>query len=83
MPVTLFVSRSAPLSAPLSRTEDAEVIPSPCFGCGAEVEGWRYVRVDDRMILTHDGNTLCPRYLAFDCKTGEPRTSVAAKPVAA
>ncbi|MEU6845942.1 hypothetical protein ABZ930_29105 [Streptomyces sp. NPDC046716] len=79
-----FIPASAPepLTAPLSRTDDAEVIPSPCFACGAEVDGWRYVRVDDCLVLTHDGNTLCPKYLAFDWANGEPRT-LAVKAVAA
>ncbi|MER5485028.1 hypothetical protein ABT024_17620 [Streptomyces sp. NPDC002812] len=72
MPVKLVVSRPAPLSAPLSRRDNAEVIPSPCIGCGADIEGWHYVRADDCLILTHDGNTLCPRYLAFDWATGAP-----------
>jgi hypothetical protein len=40
MPATLYVTHPAPLTAPLSRTEDAQVVPSPCQACSGV--GHRY-----------------------------------------
>ncbi|MFJ3962031.1 hypothetical protein [Streptomyces sp. NPDC090036] len=77
MPVTLFVSRPAPLSAPLSRTDDAVVIPSACQACRASC-GSDWVFVDGVGVLTHRTGELCSVAVPFDLETGQPLASAGA-----
>ncbi|MFZ3558804.1 MULTISPECIES: hypothetical protein [unclassified Streptomyces] len=85
MPATLTVSHSLslvpsvvpvskPLGAPLSRTDDAVVIPAPCMACGApaDVDGWRWENVGGRGLLIHGDDTVCPVAQPFDWATGAP-----------
>ncbi|MFE2925448.1 hypothetical protein [Streptomyces goshikiensis] len=69
MPVQLLV----PLHAPLSRTDDAVLIPSPCMACGAEVLHWGWVNLDGVGVLLHDAaqdSVPCPVAAPFDWATG-------------
>ncbi|MFE0271599.1 hypothetical protein E3E14_10075 [Streptomyces sp. ICN441] len=74
MPATLVVSHPAPLSAPLSRTEVAEGVPSPCMSCGASVSGWGWMKVDGLGVLVHDteDRERCPVAVPFVWETGKP-----------
>ncbi|MFI2353012.1 hypothetical protein ACH492_39855 [Streptomyces sp. NPDC019443] len=73
MPATLYVSHPAPLSAPLSRIEDAQVVPSPCQACGTAA-GSDWIKVDGIGVLVHNerGRELCPVAVPFDWETGKP-----------
>ncbi|NUK62047.1 hypothetical protein [Streptomyces lunaelactis] len=73
MPATLFVSHPAPLSAPLSRTEDARVVPSTCQACGI-AGGTDWINVDGIGVLVHNarGRQRCPLAVPFDWETGKP-----------
>ena len=73
MPATLVVSHPAPLSAPLSRRDDAVVIPSPCQACGVP-GGAHWVKVDGAGVLVHNahGRECCPVAVPFDWETGQP-----------
>ncbi|MFD5932064.1 hypothetical protein [Streptomyces sp. NPDC060333] len=74
MPATLFVSRPAPLSAPLSRTEDAELIPSSCQACRASC-GSDWVFADGAGFLVHRTGERCPVAVPFSQETGQPLTT--------
>ncbi|WP_328536451.1 hypothetical protein [Streptomyces sp. NBC_00344] len=70
---------SVPLSAPLSRSDDAEVIPSPCMTCGAEVEGWGWINYHGRGVLVHEVDeetTPCPVSRPIDWATGNVLPSI-------
>ncbi|OII60288.1 hypothetical protein BJP39_11035 [Streptomyces sp. CC77] len=72
-----------PLPVPPSRTEDAELVPSPCMGCRQHVNGWCWVQVDGVGVLSHDtadGPRACPSGARFDWATGT--TLPASTPVA-
>ncbi|WP_156721343.1 hypothetical protein [Streptomyces apocyni] len=84
MPATLNASHSlvgvSPavtsgcLSAPLSRTDDAEVISSSCMACGREIGGWGWVnRVGTGVLMHHttEGSVPCPTAAPFDWVTGD------------
>ncbi|MGX1548928.1 hypothetical protein [Streptomyces adustus] len=66
-----------PATAPVSRRDDATVIPSPCMGCGADVDHWRWANLDGTGVLVHDtshGAERCPSRQSFDWATGAPRS---------
>ncbi|MFE7772870.1 hypothetical protein ACFU5O_03025 [Streptomyces sp. NPDC057445] len=74
MPVTLYVSHPAPLSAPISRTDDGVVyLPSPCQACGV-APSWGWTKVDGLGVLVHDTDDRerCPVAVPFDWETGKP-----------
>ncbi|MGX1502926.1 UNVERIFIED_CONTAM: hypothetical protein RKD43_001551 [Streptomyces graminofaciens] len=75
MPATLVVSHPAPLTAPLSRTEDAQLVPSPCQACSA-FGGADWVKRDDVGVLVHRSGGDCPVAVSFDWATGKPLASV-------
>ncbi|MCF2538957.1 hypothetical protein K6168_25305 [Streptomyces sp. FB2] len=75
MPVTLADAHPAPLSAPLSRRDDAVVLPSPCWACGA-FGGLDWIDVDGIGVLVH-GQERCPVAVPFVWETGQPVTSLA------
>jgi hypothetical protein len=66
-----------PLSAPLSRTEDVEVLPRPCQACGSALSaGWG--KVDGAGVLMHRTalrDEACPVAVPFDWETGMPLPS--------
>ncbi|RII11986.1 hypothetical protein DSC45_27195 [Streptomyces sp. YIM 130001] len=69
MPAT----RSDRLSAPLSRTEDAVAVSSPCMACGAVVSGWAWINTAGVGVLMHRtfwGSEACPSAASFDWATG-------------
>ncbi|MFH9824412.1 hypothetical protein [Streptomyces bobili] len=69
-----------PATAPNSRRDEATVIPSPCMGCGADVDHWRWANLDGTGVLVHDtshGAERCPSGRSFDWATGAPRPLVA------
>jgi hypothetical protein len=72
--VAALASELPPLSAPLSRTEDAEVLPRPCQACGSALSaGW--VKVDGAGVLMHRAALRaepCPVAMPFDWETGMP-----------
>ncbi|MDF6042460.1 hypothetical protein LRD69_09865 [Streptomyces sp. JH14] len=72
MPVTLVVLHPAPLTAPLSGTEDAQVVPSPCQACGV-AGGADWIKVDGIGVLVHNarGRERCPVAAPFDWETGK------------
>ncbi len=77
MPSPLTASRTVP-TAPLSRTDDATVIPSPCMACGAVVSGWAWINSAGTGVLIHYtlwGSEFCPSGECFDWMTGEPMTA--------
>ncbi|MBW5481174.1 hypothetical protein [Streptomyces bambusae] len=76
MPVKLVVSRPRPLSAPLSRKDDAEIIPSSCQACGAAC-GADWAKRDGVGVLVHRTGEPCPVAVPFVWETGAPVTSVA------
>ncbi|MFE7388375.1 hypothetical protein [Streptomyces sp. NPDC057582] len=78
MPATLVVLHPAPLTAPLSRTEDAQVVPSPCQACGV-AGGAHWIKVDGTGVLVHNarGRELCPVAVPFNWETGKPLTAPA------
>ncbi len=51
-----------------------------CPKCQNRVPGWRWVRVDGLRVLTHDGNTICPKDPTFGALTG-PEPSFVPVPV--
>ncbi|NEC28847.1 hypothetical protein G3I20_20260 [Streptomyces sp. SID8111] len=62
-----------PATAPVSRRDDVTVIPSPCMGCGADVDHWRWANHDGTGVLVHDtahGAERCPSGQSFDWATG-------------
>lgn len=73
-----------PARAPLSRTEDAEILAAPCQACGAHVLHFGWVNLDGVGVLFHDtadGSEPCPVSTAFNWETGErlaPASSVVA-----
>ncbi|WP_406363205.1 hypothetical protein [Streptomyces sp. NBC_01579] len=73
MPATLVVLHPALLAAPLSRTEDAQVVPSPCQACGV-AGGADWIQVDGTGVLVHNarGRERCPVAVCFDWETGKP-----------
>jgi hypothetical protein len=71
MPATLYVTHPAPLSAPLSRTEDAQVVPSPCQACSA-FGGADWAQRDGVGVLVHRSGERCPVAVPFDWETGKP-----------
>ncbi|MET7858444.1 hypothetical protein ABZS81_14730 [Streptomyces sp. NPDC005318] len=84
MPATLVVLHPAPLTAPLSRTEDAQVVPSPCQACGvAGGTGW--MNMDGIGVLVHNarGRERCPAAAPFDWETGKPLPALVPEAVAA
>ncbi|MER7662103.1 hypothetical protein [Streptomyces sp. NPDC096193] len=73
MPATLYVTHHpALLSAPLSRTEDAHVVPSPCHACGI-AGGADWLKVNGVGVLVHNARGLerCPVATPFDWETGK------------
>lgn len=71
MPVALLNSPPVPLSAPLSRTEDAVIVPSSCQACSAPCgAGW--VKRDGAGVLVHRSGEDCPVAVPFDWNTGAP-----------
>lgn len=75
MPATLYVTHPAPLTAPLSRTEDAQIVPSPCQACSA-FGGADWVKRDGVGVLVHRSGGDCPVAVPFDWETGESLASV-------
>ncbi|MFC8256724.1 hypothetical protein ACFUNF_03440 [Streptomyces sp. NPDC057291] len=74
MPATLVVLHPAPLTAPLSRTEDGVIYEaSPCQACGV-AGGADWIKVDGTGVLVHNarGRELCPVAVCFDWETGKP-----------
>lgn len=73
MPATLVVLHPAPLTAPLSRTENARYAPSPCQACGV-AGGADWIKVDGIGVLVHNarGRERCPVAVCFDWETGKP-----------
>ncbi|MGA5370088.1 hypothetical protein ACPCSD_03220 [Streptomyces griseoincarnatus] len=68
-----------PATAPVSRRDDATVIPSPCMGCGADVDHWRWANLDGTGVLVHDtphGAEHCPSGRSFDWATGAAHAPV-------
>lgn len=78
MPVMPVGSHLPPLTAPQSRRDDAEVIPSPCQAC--EVPGGSdWVKVDGVGVLVHNarGRERCTVAVPFNWDTGKPLPSLA------
>ncbi|MEV1052556.1 hypothetical protein [Streptomyces sp. NPDC049887] len=74
MPVTLYVSQPAPLSAPLSRTDEGVVYqPVLCQACGS-APSWGWMKVDGLGVLVHDteDRERCPVAVPFVWETGKP-----------
>lgn len=74
MPATLVVLHPAPLTAPLSRTEDGVIYEaSPCQACGV-AGGADWIKVDGTGVLVHNarGRERCPVAVCFDWETGKP-----------
>ncbi|WP_159038973.1 MULTISPECIES: hypothetical protein [unclassified Streptomyces] len=72
--MTLADAHPAPLSAPLSRHDDAVVLPSPCWACGT-LRGLDWINVDGIGVLVH-GQERCPVAMPFIWETGQPVTSL-------
>lgn len=70
MPLSRRVPHSAPLTAPLSRTEDAQVVPSPCQACSA-FGGADWVKRDGVGVLVHSSGARCPVAVPFVWETGQ------------
>ncbi len=94
MPATLTTSHAlalavpvhaAPLSAPLSRTDDGvRYLPSPCQACGGvPMAGWS--KVDGVGFLMHDTDEgeRCPVAVPFDWETGKPLPALVLGEIAA
>ncbi len=65
---------TAPLSSPLSRRDDATVVPAPCQSCGVRVLHFGWVNLDGVGVLYHDdvdGSEPCPAAVPFDWATGK------------
>ncbi|MGC5003662.1 hypothetical protein [Streptomyces sp. DT203] len=74
MPATLVVLHPAPLTAPLSRTEDGVIHEaSPCQACGV-AGGADWIKVDGTGVLVHNARDRerCPVAVCFDWETGKP-----------
>ncbi|MGW3692145.1 hypothetical protein [Streptomyces sp. NPDC005125] len=84
MPVSRPALHSALLTAPLSRTEDAQVAPSPCQACGV-AGGTDWINMDGIGVLIHNarGRERCPVALPFDWQTGKPLPALVLGAVAA
>ncbi len=70
---------SQPSRAPLSRADDATVVPAPCQACGADVLHFGWVNMDGIGVLLHDGvddSARCPVAVPFDWETGTPLSTV-------
>ena len=52
--------------------------PHTCPGCSGRFPTWSYVLVNGLKVLTHDGNTICPRDPHFGGLTGPAPLEVAA-----
>ncbi|MEU9015857.1 hypothetical protein AB0D12_40670 [Streptomyces sp. NPDC048479] len=88
MPATLTTSHTLalvspvvakPLTAPLSRTDDAVVVSSPCMTCGVAVDGWGWVNFGGRGVLMHDvdeESVPCPIARPIDWATGHELPSI-------
>ncbi|MFD5065253.1 MULTISPECIES: hypothetical protein [unclassified Streptomyces] len=79
MPATLVVLHPAPLTAPLSRTEDGVIYEaSPCQACGV-AGGADWIKVDGIGVLVHKarGRELCSVAVCFDWETGKPLPALA------
>lgn len=78
MPVTRRAPHSALLAAPLSRRDDAVVVPSPCQACGVP-GGADWAKVDGVGVLVHNarGRECCPLAVSFDWETGKPLAALA------
>ncbi|MFI9309057.1 hypothetical protein [Streptomyces triculaminicus] len=75
LPSVLPAPVSVPLPAPLSRTDDAQLVSSSCMKCGADVLGWGWVNFDGVGVLLHDtvdDSVPCPVADLFDWETGAP-----------
>lgn len=78
MPATRLLPHPAPLSAPLSRRDDAVVVPSPCWMCGVP-GGADWLNLDGIGVLVHNarGGERCPVAVPFDWDTGKPLAALA------
>ncbi|THA98979.1 hypothetical protein E6R61_04920 [Streptomyces sp. LRa12] len=70
MPAMLPATHKDRLSAPLSRRDDAVVVLSPCWACGAS-GGLDWINVDGIGVLVH-GRERCPVAVPFVWETGQP-----------
>lgn len=70
MPVMPVGSHPTRLAAPLSRRDDAVVVPSPCWACGAS-GGLDWINVKGIGVLVH-GRERCPVAVPFVWETGQP-----------
>lgn len=77
MPATLVVLHPAPLTAPLSRTEDGVIYEaSPCQACGV-AGGTDWIKVDGLGVLVHSSGARCPVAVPFVWETGQPLPALA------
>lgn len=78
MPATRCAPHLSPLAAPLSRRDDAVVVPSPCQACGVP-GGADWVKLDGAGVLIHNsrGRERCSVAVPFDWETGKPLASLA------
>ncbi|MFF8454656.1 hypothetical protein ACF06T_09050 [Streptomyces albidoflavus] len=56
----------------------ADNTPRTCPGCSGRFPVWSYVYEDGLKVLTHDGDTICPRDPHFGGLTGPVPLEVAA-----
>lgn len=75
MPVMPVGSHPTRLTAPLSRRENAVVVPSPCWACGAS-GGIDWINANGIGVLVH-GQERCPVAVPFDWETGKPLAALA------